>query len=433
MAGTAMCRECTEGERREHRDHHTVPLRDVLEQHKAALQHQLDAVRARLPQLAAAVGLVAEISRQLGQRRAEAEAEIGSSFEELEAALRQRREVLLRDLEATCAAKQQVLEAQLEVLRQGQESILSSCAFTEQALHHGSATEVLLVQKQMGERLRELAARPFPEHPHENAQLEFRAEPEGLRRSIQNLGALLTTSATRKENPIEDELIFRVGSRGREKGEFTNLQGISTSSAGRIVVADSNNQCVQVFSNEGQFRLRFGVRGRSPGQLQRPTGVSVDTNGDIIVADYDNRWVSVFSPEGKFKTKLGAGRLMGPKGVAVDRNGHIIVVDNKACCVFIFQPNGKLVARFGSRGTAERQFAGPHFVAVNNKNEIVVTDFHNHSVKVYNAEGEFLFKFGSHGEGNGQFNAPTGVAVDSNGNIIVADWGNSRIQVIRWM
>lgn len=36
------------------------------------------------------------------------------------------------------------------------------------------------------------------------------------------------------------------GSRGREKGEFTNLQGISTSSSGRIVVADSNNQCVQV-------------------------------------------------------------------------------------------------------------------------------------------------------------------------------------------
>lgn len=49
---------------------------------------------------------------------------------------------------------------------------------------------------------------------------------------------------------------------------------------------------------------------------------------------------------------------MGPKGVAVDRNGHIIVVDNKACCVFTFQPNGKLVTKFGSRGTAERQFAG---------------------------------------------------------------------------
>ncbi|NXL40851.1 TRIM3 protein, partial [Glaucidium brasilianum] len=454
----------------------------------------------RLPQLAAAVGLVSEISQQLAERKDQAVSEIGGTFEELEAALRQRRGVLVRDLEATCGAKQKVLQAQLDALRQGQESILSSCAFTEQALHHGTAPEVLLVRKQMSERLSELASRPFPEHPHENAQLDYVVETEGVRKSILNLGVLITTSATAHETvatgeglrhavvgqpsslsvttkdkdgelvrsgsaslrfqvtapdgaaaeaevqdnkngtyellytpraegdfllsillygqpirgspfrvravkasdvpPSPDDVKRRVKSpsgghirqkavrrpssiRGREKGEFTNLQGISTSSTGRIVVADSNNQCVQVgprpparrppplpspltppaaprkvFSNEGQFRLRFGVRGRSPGQLQRPTGVTVDMNGDIIIADYDNRWVSIFSPEGKFKTKIGAGRLMGPKGVAVDRNGHIIVVDNKACCVFIFQPNGKLVTKFGSRGTAERQFAG---------------------------------------------------------------------------
>lgn len=39
-----MCLECTEGE---HREHVTVPLRDVLEQHKSALKNQLDAVRNR--------------------------------------------------------------------------------------------------------------------------------------------------------------------------------------------------------------------------------------------------------------------------------------------------------------------------------------------------------------------------------------------------
>lgn len=41
---TAMCLECTEGE---HREHVTVPLRDVLEQHKSALKSQLDVVRNR--------------------------------------------------------------------------------------------------------------------------------------------------------------------------------------------------------------------------------------------------------------------------------------------------------------------------------------------------------------------------------------------------
>lgn len=41
---TAMCRECTEGE---HAEHPTVPLKDVVEQHKASLQSQLDAVNKR--------------------------------------------------------------------------------------------------------------------------------------------------------------------------------------------------------------------------------------------------------------------------------------------------------------------------------------------------------------------------------------------------
>ncbi|XP_034034179.1 tripartite motif-containing protein 3b isoform X1 [Thalassophryne amazonica] len=578
---TAMCLDCTEGE---HREHVTVPLRDVVEQQKTALKMQLDAIRNRLPQLTAAIELVSEIGRQLNERKNEAVAEITNTFQELEKALHQRKTALITDLENICSTKQKVLQAQLSSLLQGTEHIQSSCSFTEQALSHGSATEVLLVQKQMSERVVALARHDFPEKPHQNAHLDCQVETEGLRRSIQNLGVLFTTAAVahtsvatgeglrhaatgqqqtitvttkdkdgelvrmgnailkaeitsadgsrvaeteimdnkngtyevgyvlrfegeysfalslygqpirgspfrlraikpsdvpqspddvkrrvkspsgtgghirqkavrrpssmysttkKKENPIEDELIYRVGSRGREKGEFTNLQGISASGNGRVVVADSNNQCIQVFSNDGQFKMRFGVRGRSPGQLQRPTGVTVDMNGDIVVADYDNRWVSIFSSDGKFKNKIGAGRLMGPKGVAVDNNGHIITVDNKACCVFIFQSNGKLVTKFGGRGTSDRQFAeklspnfnksgsvfSPHFVAVNNKNEIIVTDFHNHSVKVYSADGEFMFKFGSHGEGNGQFNAPTGVAVDANGNIIVADWGNSRIQV----
>lgn len=41
---TAMCLDCTEGE---HREHVTVPLRDVVEQHKAVLKTQLDAIRGR--------------------------------------------------------------------------------------------------------------------------------------------------------------------------------------------------------------------------------------------------------------------------------------------------------------------------------------------------------------------------------------------------
>ncbi|XP_003972341.1 tripartite motif-containing protein 2 [Takifugu rubripes] len=560
---TAMCQECTNGE---HGEHPTVPLKDVVEQHKGSLQEQLGAVKQRLPEINSALQMVSEILQQLTSQKSSIENDIHATFDELQKTLNVRKSVLLMELEVSYGLKQKVLQAQLDTLLQGQEGIRSTCDFTEQALSRGTDAEVLLVKKQMSDRLMGLATQDLPLQPGENDQLDFLVETDGLKKSIHNLGTVVTTNAVasetvatgeglrhcvmgvptsitittkdkdselckmgnaiitaelsssdgskgegeildnkngtyeylftapkegtfnlslrlyeqhikgspfkikviksidfmattdgvkkrlkspssshikqkaikrpasmysigrRKENPIEDDLIFRIGTKGRNKGEFTNLQGV-TASQGKVLIADSNNQCVQVFSNDGQFRMRFGIRGRTPGQLQRPTGVAVHPNGDIIIADYDNKWVSIFSSEGKFKNKIGSGKLMGPKGVSVDRNGHIIVVDNKSCCVFIFQLNGKLVTKFGNRGNGDRQFAGPHFAAINSNNEIIVTDFHNHSVKVFNTDGEFLLKFGSNGEGNGQFNAPTGVAVDVNGNIIVADWGNSRIQV----
>ncbi len=59
---TAMCLECTEGE---HREHVTVPLRDVLEQHKAALKNQLDAIRNRFMQPKTILTLTVKLSQYL--------------------------------------------------------------------------------------------------------------------------------------------------------------------------------------------------------------------------------------------------------------------------------------------------------------------------------------------------------------------------------
>ncbi|KAM9086865.1 tripartite motif-containing protein 2 isoform 1-T1 [Megaptera novaeangliae] len=435
---TAMCRECTEGE---HAEHPTVPLKDVVEQHKASLQVQLDAVNKRLPEIDSALQFISEIIHQLTDQKASIVDDIHSTFDELQKTLNVRKSVLLMELEVNYGLKHKVLQSQLDTLLEGQESIKSCSSFTAQALNHGTETEVLLVKKQMSEKLNELADQDFPLHPRENDQLDFIVETEGLKKSIHNLGTILTTNAVasetvatgeglrqtiigqpmsvtittkdkdgelcktgnayitaelstpdgsvadgeildnkngtyeflytvqkegdftlslrlydqhirgspfklkvirsadvspttegvkrrvkspgsghvkqkavkrpasmystgkRKENPIEDDLIFRVGTKGRNKGEFTNLQGVAASTNGKILIADSNNQCLQIFSNDGQFKSRFGIRGRSPGQLQRPTGVALHPSGDIIIADYDNKWVSIFSSDGKFKSK----------------------------------------------------------------------------------------------------------------------------------
>ena len=78
-----------------------------------------------------------------------------------------------------------------------------------------------------------------------------------------------------------------------------SIMFLSVSLSGRIIVSDSNNQCVQCFGPNGELRLKFGSRGRSPGQLQRPTGVCALPNGNYAIADYENRVVSVFDATGK--------------------------------------------------------------------------------------------------------------------------------------
>lgn len=98
-----------------------------------------------------------------------------------------------------------MLQAQLDTLLQGQEGIKSTCNFTEQALSHGTEAEVLLVKKQMSDRLIELAGRDLPLWPGENDQLDFLVEADGVKKSIHNLGTIVTTNAVASETVATGE------------------------------------------------------------------------------------------------------------------------------------------------------------------------------------------------------------------------------------
>ncbi|UYV83691.1 TRIM2 [Cordylochernes scorpioides] len=561
---TAVCVTCTDIE---HGGHATSRLKDAIQGHKATLLDLLRRAHAQAPALGEALSAVSAMATGLAHKHSLASERLEECFQQLQEVLAHRKAILSSRLDEVHEYKQDVLASQKEFLEMSLSNLRTSCELTENALNHGSDTEILLVNKEMSEKLIEIADMNVQKMPEENDFLEFYdADFVLLKKCIEQFGTVESTSAVayettaygeglrqcyvgkqtlvnittkdrrgeivkdgqltfetevyaphlshtfipevvnlnngsydlvytvpkegmysltvklfgqhikgspfvikafteeessssdrptsskiprttgvrqraskrppsyrsngslRKSNHIEDDLVLKVGIKGRAKGEFTNPQGVCCTPAGKIVVADSNNQCVQVFTQLGECKLKFGSRGRGAGQMQRPTGVAVMPNGNYVVADYENKWVSVFEPTGKYSHRIGMGKLLGPKGVIVDRNSHIIVVDNKSSSVLIFQENGKLLYKFGSRGNGMGKFAGPHYAAVTSKNHIVVSDFHNHCIKIFDSEGVFLTSFGSNGEGNGQFNAPTGVAVDSQDNIIVADWGNSRIQ-----
>ena len=65
--------------------------------------------------------------------------------------------------------------------------------------------------------------------------------------------------------------------------------------SGKVYVADSRNQRVQVFSSAGTFLFKWGSQGSGDGQFQFPVGIAVDGSGRVYVVDVNNNRVQVFS------------------------------------------------------------------------------------------------------------------------------------------
>jgi tripartite motif-containing protein 71 len=75
---------------------------------------------------------------------------------------------------------------------------------------------------------------------------------------------------------------------------FTRPNGVAVDEEGHIIVADSRNDRVQVFSSSGVFIKRFGGKGVGPGEFDRPSGICISPEGHVIVVDFGNDRIQVF-------------------------------------------------------------------------------------------------------------------------------------------
>lgn len=132
------------------------------------------------------------------------------------------------------------------------------------------------------------------------------------------------------------------GGNGREEGKFHYPTNVWAKRDGTILVSDSLNFRIQVFSPEGTFLRTFGSAGDSPGYFSRPRGVASDSDGNIYVVDglFDN--VQVFDGEGRLLMAFGGpghgpGEFWLPTGIFIDKNDTIYVADSYNKRVQIFQ------------------------------------------------------------------------------------------------
>uniref|UniRef100_A0A6B2LSP1 SMP-30/Gluconolactonase/LRE-like region domain-containing protein n=1 Tax=Arcella intermedia TaxID=1963864 RepID=A0A6B2LSP1_9EUKA len=84
------------------------------------------------------------------------------------------------------------------------------------------------------------------------------------------------------------------GVQGSGDGELDYPQGVAVDGEGRIWVADTCNNRIEVFGPDGILLMKFGGRGSEDGMFSLPTDVAVGADGRIAVVDTGNNRIQIF-------------------------------------------------------------------------------------------------------------------------------------------
>ncbi|MGD2081236.1 MAG: NHL repeat-containing protein [Nitrospirota bacterium] len=94
------------------------------------------------------------------------------------------------------------------------------------------------------------------------------------------------------------ELLYKFGQKGGSSTKLSRPMAVAVDRrSGRAYVVDYMRHSVLAYDNTGKYMFEFGGLGWSPGWLQYPIDLAVDSSGRIIIADTFNNRVEVFKPE----------------------------------------------------------------------------------------------------------------------------------------
>ena len=218
------------------------------------------------------------------------------------------------------------------------------------------------------------------------------------------------------------------------KSNFAVETHIAVTSDNLVLVSDSFDHQIKVFTMEGKFSTSLGKEGNGPLQFNQPSGIAVHPSGRVFVADTNNHRIQVLHHDLSYSHMFGSegsapGQFSHPNGVACDNSGVVYVTDYGNDHVQLFSANGQFISSFGTKGSQHGQLHKPHSICVDSTNTVYITD-ENHRVSVYTSSGQFIKCFGTQGRGKGELMYPKGVAVDNTtGALYVCDYWNDRVVV----
>jgi DNA-binding beta-propeller fold protein YncE len=130
-------------------------------------------------------------------------------------------------------------------------------------------------------------------------------------------------------------------------GPFNLPTDIAFAPSGEMFMTDGyGNARVHKFSADAKYLSSWGEPGTAPGQFNLPHGIWVDRRGRLLVADRENDRVQVFDQDGKL-LEVWPTELIGPAFFYVDDEDTVYIPEHNGGFISILNLDGERLARWG--------------------------------------------------------------------------------------
>lgn len=130
-------------------------------------------------------------------------------------------------------------------------------------------------------------------------------------------------------------------------GPFNLPCDIDVASDGCLFVADGyGNARVHKFAPDGTLMFSWGEPGTEPGNFKLPHSVWIDRRGRVMIADRENDRVQIFDQNGKL-LEIWPTKLIGPAILYVDKEDVVYIPEHNSGMISILDMQGNRLAQWG--------------------------------------------------------------------------------------
>jgi streptogramin lyase len=162
-------------------------------------------------------------------------------------------------------------------------------------------------------------------------------------------GKLLMTLGTKgyRSDTGAGEVIYGYKVLTHPGGPFNLPTDVCIDASGDIFVSDGYANCrVHRFSPDGTLLYSWGLPGSGPGEFRLPHGIWIDRRGRVLIADRENDRVQVFTRKGEF-IEQWPEKLIGPATFWADRHDIVYLPQHNGGIFTVLTLDGEILARWG--------------------------------------------------------------------------------------